>query len=167
MSLLLNIGSGQRPFDPPWINIDRLSREGQDVDLVCDGVHIPYDEGVAEMVVLHHVLEHQHCGGEGLVEEAFRLLKPGGKLLVFVPDMRTLAQAWLMGKIDDQLYFTNVYGAYMGSPEDEHKWGYTPLSLLKLLKKLPWHDVEFFDWRPIEGAKIAKDWWVCGVEATK
>src|SRR5690349_12550390 len=104
--LLLNLGSGQRPFEKPWINVDSQSR--WEPDVCCDASCLPFEDESAEIVVLHHVLEHFGCGeGRGLVEEAHRVLTPGGRLIVTVPDARRLAQMWLMGKMSDQLYFTN------------------------------------------------------------
>jgi hypothetical protein len=100
--------------------------------------------------------------------EANRVLRVGGSLLVFVPDMRKLAYQWGMGKINDYLYMVNVYGAYMGDEVDRHKWGYTEASLRKLIEANgEWKSVELFDGRKIDGADIAKDWWILGMEAVK
>src|SRR6266446_1744260 len=140
----LNVGSGQRRFtatpEVRWINIDKITREGHEPDLLCDGAHIPRADGSADYFVLHHVLEHFGCGeARDLITEAYRVLKPGGSLLVFVPDMRMLAIRWLEGNMDTQLYMTNVYGAYMGDPEDLHRWGYDNTSLsLFMVGELPW-----------------------------
>lgn len=165
--LLLNCGSGQRPFAKPWINID--AQERWNPDLVADCASLPYADGSCEMIVLHHVLEHFGCGeGQGLIREAWRLLEPGGSLLVFVPDMRALAQRWLMGLLDTQVYMTNVYGAFMGDIHDRHRWGNDFMSLFEELNTTcKWRGVRGFDWRPITGASLAKDWWVLAMEAVR
>ena len=88
--------------------------------------------------------------------------------MVFVPDMRALAARWLTGQMDTQLYFTNTYGAYMGHPEDKHAWGYDYRHLWMFLSEVaPWRQVIPFDWRSIEGADIARDWWILGMECIK
>ncbi len=127
-----------------------------------------FEDGSADLIVLHHVLEHFGCGeAQNLLHECQRILVQGGSLLVFVPDMRQLARGWLKRVVDDQVYLTNIYGAFMGDDADRHRWGFTPESLsteleLYFRKALP------FDWRRIEGADIAgPDWWILGMEAMK
>lgn len=167
MGLLLNRGSGQRPFAKPWINID--AQEKWQPDLVANGSELPYEASSCDLIVDHHVYEHEGCGGAlALQREAFRLLRPGGSLLVFVPDLRALAQRWLMGQMDDETYMINLYGAYMGDEHDRHKFGFTQATLLKeLTQAQQWSTVKLFDWRPIPGARLARDWWVLAVEAVK
>jgi hypothetical protein len=141
---------------------------GHEPDLVCDGASIPRADNSCDYFVLHHVLEHFGCGeGHALIDEACRVLKPGGSLLVFVPDLRMLADRWLSGQMDTQLYMTNVYGAYMGNEADRHKWGYDRGSLAQFLSVRPWTMMDFFDWREIPGADISRDWWICGMECVK
>ncbi len=169
MKIALNIGSGQRPFtstpEIQWRNID--SQERWNPDLVCDGARIPLPDNYADVVVLHHVLEHFGCGeGWSLIYEAHRLLKPKGSLLVFVPNLRALAQRWLSGGLSTQIYVTNLYGAYMGSEDDRHKWGFDEDSLREFLGQIRW-EVKPFDWRVIPGADIARDFWIIGAECVK
>src|SRR6516162_4276971 len=96
IALALNIGSGQRRFhstsDVEWVNIDCVSRPPEQVpDLVCDvgteSLPIPNDH--ADYCVLHHVYEHFGLGeGHPVIRECHRVLKPGGILILTVPDMR-------------------------------------------------------------------------------
>jgi SAM-dependent methyltransferase len=176
MKLGFNVGSGQRPFtsteDVTWINVD--TQEKWNPDVVCSGSHLVDKAGfriqdnTVDYVVLHHVLEHFGCGeGAGLVKEAHRVLKPGGSLFVFVPDLRELARAWEHEAISTQIYVTNVYGAYMGSEDDRHKWGYDAASLNEFLDTAcEWLHVK----RPSKypaGADIARDWWILEMECVK
>ena len=170
----LNIGSGQRRFtsteEVKWVNVDSQSVSPDRVpDLVCDGSDLPYSDGYADFVVLHHVLEHFGCGeGAGLIREAHRVLKPEGSLLVFVPNMRALAVEWLNGKLSTQIYLTNVYGAYMGEEADRHKWGFDPQALSDFLwESANWSGMGPFDWRTLPGADIAQDWWISAAECVK
>jgi len=171
MKLGLNVGSGQRPFastaEVKWVNVDSVAKWNPDI--LCDGAKLPYYESEIDYFVLHHVLEHFGCGeAAGLIREAHRVLKPGGSLIVCVPDMIGLAHMWKMGKISTQIYMTNVYGAYMGSEEDRHKWGYIYDSLAQFIAESSlFQDVQQFDFRPIPGADIARDWWILGMEARK
>lgn len=170
----LNVGSGQRPFrsilDVEWVNVDKVPREGYQVDLLCDGMNLPYPNDYFDYFVLHHVLEHFGCGeGVGLLHEAWRVLKPDGSLFIFVPDMRALATRWLEGGIDTQLWLTNVYGAYIsGEDESRHKWGFDGDSLFGFIKNANanW-EVHWYDWRGVPGMDAARDWWILALEARK
>lgn len=163
----LNIGSGQRPFGPPFVNID--IQEKWKPDIVCDAAHLNIPGSSVTMIVLHHVLEHFGCGeANGLLRECYRVLKPRGSLLVFVPNIAKLASEWLTTKtLPDQLFFTNIYGAYMGDESDRHKWGYTSSSLGATLKQAGFSRGGMFDYRWIRGTDIAVDWWILGMEAMK
>lgn len=176
MMLCLNVGSGQRPFlsdmsaGVQWVNIDKVERTGHAVNLLCDAAHLPYEDATVDLFVLHHVLEHFGCGeGASLIQEAHRVLRPGGSLLVFVPNMQALAARWLGGELDTQVYFTNVYGAYMeGEEESRHKWGFDVTSLADFLwKGAVWTHMRPFDWRPIPGSDFARDWWIMACECIK
>ena len=170
----LNVGSGQRPFtstpEVKWINVDTVARTDQPLDLLCDGAHLPafYDANV-DYFVLHHVLEHFGLGeGASLIKEAHRVLKPGGSLLLFIPDIRALATRWLRGEITDYIFMVNMMGAYMGNEEDRHRWHYTVDSLPKFLYDCAnWSRLQMFDWRDISGATPARDWWILEVEGIK
>jgi predicted SAM-dependent methyltransferase len=166
--LRLNIGSGQRKFGPDgnWTNIDINYKWTPDV--IADGAWMPmFADNSADVIVLHHILEHYGCGeGMPVIQECHRILAPSGSLLVFVPDMWALAGAWREGRLSDQLYFTNVFGAYMSDEADRHKFGFTKNSLYSALSRV-FTKVIPFDWRKIEGMDAAKDWWVLHAEAIK
>lgn len=174
MRVGVNLGSGQRPFastmEVTWINVDAQAKWAP--DLVWERGKLPMPDESADYFVLHHTYEHFGCGeGKFLLAEAFRVLKAYGSLLVFVPDMRALAQRWLAGGITTQIYITNVYGAFMGNDADRHKWGFDPASLGEEINNVDgnvhWGLIKPFDWRTIPGASIAKDWWILGMEAVK
>lgn len=165
----LNIGSGQRKFASPWVNVDKQAKWEPDVlwDAGNSGDKCPFEVNSCRTIVLHHVLEHFGCNEGNLLLGVCRsLLIPGGNLLVFVPDMKQLAHMWLEGRLSDQLYMTNLFGAYMGDDADRHRWGYTPDSLRQTLDSAGFKTYPF-DWRSIKGADIAQDRWILGMEAIK
>jgi predicted SAM-dependent methyltransferase len=168
--LALNVGSGQRKFDSvQWINVDSVSRLGHEPDLVADGAHLPQEDATVDYFILHHVMEHFGCGdAKGLIQEAYRVLKPGGSLLIFIPDLKTLAGRWLGGEISDYIFIVNLMGAYMGNEADRHKWHYTVASLTEALKEAsPWSEIKPFDWRQVPGMDAARDFWILAYEAVK
>lgn len=164
----INLGSGQRKFNG-WVNIDINPR--WEPDYVADGAHLPmFGDNEVDMIVAHHTLEHYGCGeGSGMLQECHRILKPGGSLIITVPDMHALCHAWLTGKMGTQLFMTNTYGAFMDSEADRHRWGYDWHSLQTFVKSTAaWSHVYKFDFRWIQGADIAgPEWWILGAEAIK
>lgn len=169
----LNVGSGQRKFSSgngfKWVNVDSVSRPGHEPDLLCDGANLPQSEDTIDYFVLHHVMEHFGCGeAEGLLKEAYRVLKPGGSLLIFLPDLKALATRWLLGGVEDYIYIVNLMGAYIDNEADRHKWHYTPNSLIDALRgAAPWSLIMPFDWREIPHADFGRDWWILAYEARK
>jgi len=164
----LNVGSGQRPFQKPWTNVDINPKWSPDV--VADGAHMPmFESNSADMIVLHHCAEHMTLdGSKAAFREANRILDVGGSLLVFVPDLRTIVAAWTTGRIDDYIFCVNLHGAYNGDEADIHRWSFTYHTLrTHVTNSAEWRSASPFDWRPIEGADIAKDWWILGMEAIK
>lgn len=166
----VNAGSGQRPFGVGWINLDIQFREhsGRWPDVVGDMFHLPFPEGSMDLVVFHHVLEHSGNGeADGAIREAQRVLKVGGSMLVFVPDLRILAQRWLTRQLPTELYLFQLYGAYMGSEHDRHKWGGDMEYWYAYVGKFGWAKVKVFDWRVVEGADFARDYYIIGLECVK
>src|SRR5882757_6166596 len=98
-----NIGSGQRRFSNipgviEWVNADIICREGQRPDALLsemEWVSFNFD-----YIVLWHVIEHAGCGAaDALLKKCYDALVKGGQLIIAVPDLRALAQRWLMDKI--------------------------------------------------------------------
>lgn len=128
-----------------------------------------FEDETADIVVLHHQLEHLDLtSADVTLKECRRILRPGGSLLVFVPDLFELTRAWMDGKISDYTFCVNLHGAYMGDEADVHRWSYTAKTLLEmLLRSGRWTEIRKFDWREILGSDIARDWWILGMEAIK
>jgi predicted SAM-dependent methyltransferase len=165
--IALNLGSGQRPFKSPWTNVDLQEKYNPDVVMDATDYLRTFTTPYVDMICLHHQLEHVGCGeADALLRECHRALRPGGSLLVFVPDMSELAMRWREGRIDTQTYMINVYGAYMGDEADRHKFGYTYTSLRGLLQSVGFK-CSRFDGRQIAGSDIAQSWWILGMEGIK
>lgn len=82
--LKLNLGCGTNVLSG-WENHDA------DVDLRHP---LPWQDHVANFVLLEHTLEHFNCAvGYAILEECFRVMAPGGVLRVCVPDVTRVAQA--------------------------------------------------------------------------
>jgi len=80
----LNLGSGFRP-QPDHINLD--IRPEVNPDIVCNIEEgLPFKDNCLDVVMAFDVLEHIHLGKTvEAIEEIYRVLKPEGRLSVFVP----------------------------------------------------------------------------------
>lgn len=91
---LLNIGCG-RHYDQRWTNLDLQSNDPRVmIHDVTKG--IPFEKGEFDAVYHSHILEHLKPElGHELINECFRVLKPGGVLRIVVPDLERIAKLYL------------------------------------------------------------------------
>lgn len=167
----LNVGSGQKPYgrDAGWLNMDINAR--WEPDILGDWKDLAHYVGKNkfDIVMAEQTVEHVGCGeANQFFKSAHEILNPGGSLIITVPDLRTLAQRWLTGQIDDFIYSVNLYGAFMGHDADRHRWNTSYEGWVNFLNgSASWSNIKRFDWREIPGCKVARDWWILGVEAIK
>jgi predicted SAM-dependent methyltransferase len=90
---ILNAGSGDiRPSDPSWTNMDNWEGGGHEINEPNFVRHdlrqpLPFDNEVFDGVLLAHCLEHFDVPeGLELLKRLRDALKPGGLLMVSVPD---------------------------------------------------------------------------------
>lgn len=90
--LRLHVGSGAQPKEG-WVNIDLL---GDPIDLAWNLARgIPFSDGSADAIFHEHLFEHIPLrAGLGLMDECFRVLRPGGILRVGVPDAGELLRSY-------------------------------------------------------------------------
>jgi predicted SAM-dependent methyltransferase len=85
--VLLNLGAGPRGRDDGhWLNIDGF--KDHNVHLLLDlGRRLPFPDGAFAGVFCEHVVEHFTLEeGQRLAAEVARVLQPGGRFRVIVPD---------------------------------------------------------------------------------
>jgi SAM-dependent methyltransferase len=102
---VLEIGAGDFSFSRMlggvrWIRADLAPPCDVRLDLNSDDVHFPFSDRSFDLVVCTEVIEHllwpQHA-----ISEALRVLRPGGKLVVSVPNIASLSYrvAWMLGRL--------------------------------------------------------------------
>jgi predicted SAM-dependent methyltransferase len=140
----INIGSGEVPL-PGFVNVDALP-DAPGVDVVADiSERLPFEDGSADTIYAAHILEHFATDAvPALLADWRRVLKPGGELLVAVPDLEVIARTLM----DRGGWFTPPHnpwlGAIYGGQKDEydfHKTGFTAVWLAKLLDDAGFGDV--------------------------
>lgn len=137
----LNIGCGARVL-PGWVNcdIERHPDAPRTPEILCNAKEIPLADGVADTVMAIHVFEHfVRWEADDVLKEWKRVLKPGGLLILELPNLVKCCQNYLSGRSGrkpDQLSRWGIYGdATLKNPYMLHPWGYSPEELIEMLRE--------------------------------
>jgi SAM-dependent methyltransferase len=87
----LNLGCGKK-IKKGWINLDIKKRVGIDIVHDLNKFPYPFDDETFDLILAEHVLEHLENFTKTM-SELYRILKPGGKIIVYVP-YYTSPNAW-------------------------------------------------------------------------
>lgn len=79
----INLGCG-KDIRKGFINVDKVKLKGGDIICDIDGNELPFENNVAETIVLNHVLEHI-SNLEFLLKEIYRISKKGAKIYIRTP----------------------------------------------------------------------------------
>jgi predicted SAM-dependent methyltransferase len=93
--LRVHLGSGDRP-KAGWVNVDLL---GHRVDLAWNlNRPLPFGDGSVEAIFQEHLLEHLTLErGLALIQDCYRMLKPGGVLRIGVPNADAYVRSYCDG----------------------------------------------------------------------
>lgn len=106
----IEIGSGSRP-QPGYLHVDS-SRRARHAEFFAKALELPFPDGWADEILAVHVLEHIPPRFlASTLAEWRRVLRPGGKLRVHVPDSAALMRAYLEGSSERKW---GVMGALLG-----------------------------------------------------
>ncbi len=148
----LNLGCGDKLLDG-YVNVDITAREGaRSPDVISDLRFLDvFEDCSADEVLAVHVIEHfWHWEVSGVLNEWKRVLRPGGILVLECPNLITASHEFLknpdlaaLGGVEGQKSMWVFYGdPKWKDPLMSHRWGYTPLSLAKLLYDCGFKSVE-------------------------
>jgi SAM-dependent methyltransferase len=79
---VLDLGSGNRRLKPGVVNLDVIA--APQVDVIADGHHLPFPDGVFRAIILQSVIEHV-LEPPQMLAECQRVLRPGGEVWVEAP----------------------------------------------------------------------------------
>jgi predicted SAM-dependent methyltransferase len=91
----VNLGTGGRGLED-WVNIDAIGTH-QDLTFTCDiRKPLPFRDGQAARIFAEHVIEHIDFRNDvpGTFAEFYRILQPGGRVRIIVPDGERWLQAY-------------------------------------------------------------------------
>lgn len=95
----LEIGAGEKPHPDYDLHVDMLALP--DVEVRCAVDRLPFRTGALDALRANHVLEHQSYELIGVtLAEWARVLRPGARVDIGVPDALFVAGQWVRGEID-------------------------------------------------------------------
>jgi len=143
-----NLGCGDKILEG-YINVDCVSsRKGKKPDIVCNITKLKLKKNSADEIMAIHVIEHFYpWEAEKILNHWKSFLKPGGKIILECPNFLEAAKFFSKKRNQSQDNLNKfVYWPVYGDPSHRdplmmHKWGYTPASLISLLKESGFEDV--------------------------
>lgn len=135
MKKALNVGFGGRKIEIEGYEVINLDiRNDVGADIVCDGKKLPFEQDTIDLIYCSHFLEHiSRIELYELMQNWRMVLKPGGKLLIIVPDLEVACIEVLSGTTNPAT-FDILWGA-QNYPENFHKSGFNKNGLIAFLKK--------------------------------
>ena len=130
---------------------------GPHVDYICDIRDLSgFDDGCAESIYTSHTLEHLSYNSElrPVLADIFRLLAPGGELMVSVPNLDVLCRLYVHPQADAALRHHLMRILFGGQVDqwDFHKAGFSADLLAAYLQ-----DAGFTDLREVESFGLFDD----------
>jgi len=136
LNLKLHLGCGEQHFDG-YVNIDW--RKTSATDLVLDITKLPYPDNSIKQIESYHVIEHlPRHNLQRALRDWYRVLNPGGKLIIECPDFDEIAKLYLAG---DEKQLDGIFGLQRFEG-DYHLFGYNKTRLSTILERAGFANIE-------------------------
>jgi len=164
----LHLGCGSR-YMPGWLNVD--GNGALNVDLRWDiRIAFPFDSGSCQLIYSEHVLEHLvREDADKLLAECHRLLEPGGRIRIGVPDAELYLRAYTEGRTE---FFTGL--SHLGGAVNElthpidvinqmfrmggaHQFAWDSVALASALERAGFSDIERRQWGDASSEELCLD----------
>ena len=127
----LNLGCGH-DIREDYINVDMFNPMAE---VQADVLNLPFEDNYADEVVASHIIEHISWRKQvDLYEEFFRVLKPGGKLLLSYPEFEKCVKSFLENKDGkrNKWWIQTLYG----SQSNKGQYHVAPIMTDRLIEQL-------------------------------
>ena len=176
-TLRVNVGCGLYPL-PGWINVDE-DADDSFADMVRRVPPLPFEDNDIGEIYAGHFLEHlEPDDADAFLDEAMRVLVPGGILGLMVPDTREILRRYVLdepaiieipaGAVRDLRDLDELCRVvfYSDVQRSGHEWAYDKFTLRRLLERHGFVvDGEFDRWHDPRVAVGA--WYQFGLDAHK
>jgi len=134
----LHLGCGQ-VYKPGYVNVDRYDQSV--ADEVADLMDLPHEDGSFDVAEAFHVIEHfDLVHSRYFLAEAYRVLRPGGQLVLETPDLGESLRVLSRSDTADSVPITQwIYG--QDSPGLQHRTGFTFSTLEGALEEAGFADI--------------------------
>ncbi len=135
----LHLGCGSKILRG-WVNVDNRGEP----DLNADITDLPYLENSVEEIMAIHVFEHLYPWKvEEILKGWRKILKPGGKLILEMPDLKKVLKHFQDPKAHPSLTMLALYGGEATDRIEElHKWCWDMEQIEPMLKQAGFTKVE-------------------------
>ena len=124
----LHLGCGRVKMEG-FINIDHHKTPA--TDYVLDAVNLPFPDGSIDSIESYHLIEHLPIGKlSDILDHWYRILKPGGNLILEFPDFDQAVRLYLAG---NENRLNNIFGRQRFAG-DTHLWGWNIERMKKRLE---------------------------------
>lgn len=129
----LNVGSGDK-YIPGFTNCDRHGEP----DVNCDAFPLPFSTDYAHELWAIHLLEHlPRRDASATLTEWFRVLRPGGKLVLELPCLDKIARLIVNGEKNIRLTVMGIFGDPRDTkPDMMHQWCWSEDELTEALSSV-------------------------------
>lgn len=143
----INMGCGKRNFGSDWVHIDAAKFDH--VDHYSIEKLDFFEESTVDLIYASHVLSYfDREEIKLLLNEWFRVLKPGGVLRLAVPDFSSMSRLYCDGLIGLNQIIGPLYGRMkVNDSFIYHKTVYDFVELKKILEDNGFTNVQKYDWR--------------------
>lgn len=134
----LDIGSGQPHNGDGWIGVDPYTN----ANVKAFMWDLPYEDGEVDEIFSSHSLEHiGKFEVNKTLAEWYRVLKSGGKVTIWVPDLEWCVLHWLRHKNSRGWELDIIFGNQNHSGE-YHKTGFTQQTLKYVCERVGFKTVK-------------------------
>jgi len=149
-NIKLNLGSGGITYDG-YLSVDLHDRRAQ---VQMDITKLDFDDNSVAEILASHVFEHLNpYHALDILKEWLRVLKPGGKLIMEMPDIEALCQTFITANTGERYGIVNaIYGSVnttdVGGPDNitsPHLFGWWPQSMSDHLQNAGYENIVFMD----------------------